>query len=180
MFHSSASSNFKEHPTECWDHDKRTWEWGSLQVLRNGWKWWDPTCKDERKDQKRVPQKNQVCFKSKLNSAIKMNASNTLPVSVAAYSFSIISWRMADIDWLDRKARNLLTIHRMDHPKADLHGIYLPHNRGRGICNSLHPTKHRQYDLKYILWKRKIGLRWQFTKMKRKICPHDCKRSWIK
>jgi len=132
MFHPSASSNFKEHPTECWDHDKRTWEWGSLQVLRNGWKWWDPTCKDERKDQKRVPQKNQVCFKSKLNSAIKMNASNTLPVSVAAYSFSIISWRMADIDWLDRKARNLLTIHRMDHPKADLHGIYLPHNRGRG------------------------------------------------
>ena len=59
---------------------------------------------------------------------------NTLAVPVVTYSFNIINWTVEDLKKLDRKTRKLLTMGKMDHPKADKDRLYLPRKSGgRGL-----------------------------------------------
>jgi hypothetical protein len=39
------------------------------------------------------------------------------------YNFGIINWRLEEIKQIDRKTRNMLTIFKMHHPKADSRAI---------------------------------------------------------
>ena len=41
---------------------------------------------------------------------------SSVPVSVVAYSFKIINWKMSDINGLDTKTLKLLTVHRIHSP----------------------------------------------------------------
>ena len=81
-----------------------------------------------------------------------MVAINTLAVPVVTHSFNIINWTIADIDRLHRKTRKLLTIHRMHHPKADVHRIYLPRKEGgRGLIQILAAYKTSTIGLEVYL-----------------------------
>ena len=97
----------------------------------------------------------RLILKSELNSANIMAAINNLTVPVVTYSFNIINWTIADIDQLDRKTRKLLTIHRMHHPKADVHGIYLKRKEGgRGLMQILAAYKTSTIRLEVYLRKK--------------------------
>ena len=73
-------------------------------------------------------------LQSDLNSKNKMMAFNTMVIPVVTYSFNIIDWSMQEIKRMDVKVRKLLTINRMQHPKADVDRIYLPRAEGgRGM-----------------------------------------------
>ena len=57
--------------------------------------------------------------KRELNGLNKIEAINTLAVPVFTYSVNIINWQMSEIRKMDTKTRKLLTMERMNHPKAD-------------------------------------------------------------
>jgi hypothetical protein len=61
----------------------------------------------------------RMILKSGLNAKNKITAIGTLAVPVLRYSFGIISWRLEEIKKIDRKTRQLLTMYKMHHPKAD-------------------------------------------------------------
>ena len=50
------------------------------------------------------------------------------------YSFGIINWRTEKIKKIDRKTRKMLTMYKMDHPKADIDRLYVKRKEGgRGL-----------------------------------------------
>ena len=50
------------------------------------------------------------------------------------YNFGIINWHQEKLQKLDRKTRELLTIHGQHHPKADVDRLYVPRKQGgRGL-----------------------------------------------
>jgi hypothetical protein len=55
--------------------------------------------------------------KSELNAKNKIMATGVLAVSVLRQSFGIINWKLEEIRKTDRKTRNILTMHKMHHPK---------------------------------------------------------------
>ena len=62
--------------------------------------------------------------KSELNVINRVEAINTIAMTVEAYIFNIVDWKLEEIRRLDRKARKLLTLQRMHYPKADVNGMY--------------------------------------------------------
>ena len=63
-----------------------------------------------------------------------IEAINTLAVPVFRYSVNILDWQMSEIRKMDAKTRKLLTMERMNHPKADVERLYLPRKSGgRGL-----------------------------------------------
>ena len=62
----------------------------------------------------------RLVAKSEPNGSNKIEAINTLAVPVFTYSVNIVNWQMSEIRKLDTKTRKLLTMERMNHPKADV------------------------------------------------------------
>ena len=76
----------------------------------------------------------KLVLKSELNAGYKITAINTLVVPVLTYSFNVIDWKLQEIKKIDRKTRKLLTIYRMNHPKADVDRINISRKEGgRGL-----------------------------------------------
>ena len=76
----------------------------------------------------------RLVTKSELNGSNKIEAINTLAVPVFTYSVNIVNWQMSEKRKLDTKTRKLLTMERMNHPKADVERMYLPREGGgRGL-----------------------------------------------
>jgi hypothetical protein len=72
--------------------------------------------------------------KSELNARNKITAIGALAVPVLRYSFGIINWRIEEIKQIDRKTRNMLTMYKMHHPKADIDRLYVKRKEGgRGL-----------------------------------------------
>jgi len=82
----------------------------------------------KEKIRKEYYRKIRLVTKSERNSINRMEAINTLAIPVVAYNFSIIDWKLEEIRKLDRKARKLLTVERMHHPKSGVDRLYLPRN----------------------------------------------------
>ena len=75
----------------------------------------------------------RMVLKSKLNSANKLEAINTLAVPVGTYSFNI-NWTLQELARLDTKTRKFLTMYKKHHPKSDEDRLYLPRTEGgRGL-----------------------------------------------
>ena len=76
----------------------------------------------------------KLVLQSELNAGNKITAINTLAVPILTYSFNIINWQLQEIKKLDRKTRKLLTMYKMNHPKADVDRIYISRKEGgRGL-----------------------------------------------
>ena len=73
-------------------------------------------------------------LRSELNARNRIDVINSLVLPVVTYSFTIINWSLTKIKKIDSKIRKLLTMHRMYHPKSDVHRLYLPRKEGdRGL-----------------------------------------------
>ena len=76
----------------------------------------------------------RLVTKTELNGSNKIEAINTLAVPVFTYSVNIVNWQTCEIRKLDTTTRKLLTMERMNHPKADVERMYLPReDGGRGL-----------------------------------------------
>jgi hypothetical protein len=76
-----------------------------------------------------------LCVVVKLtNNSNKMQATGLLAVPALRYSFGIINWHKEQIKKIDRKIRNLLTIHGQHHPRAHIDRLHVPRkDGGRGL-----------------------------------------------
>ena len=75
-------------------------------------------------------------MKSKLNSKNTINAINSRAVSIIRYSAGIVTWRVNELQDLDRKTRKLLTMYSMFHKKGDVDRLYIKRAEGgRGLIS---------------------------------------------
>ena len=73
-------------------------------------------------------------LKSGLQGKNCFQAINTWAVPVTRYGAGIISWTLAELKSIDRKTRNLLTLHRAHHPQGDVDRLYINRKEGgRGL-----------------------------------------------
>ena len=73
-------------------------------------------------------------LRSKLNDGNLVQAVNTWAVSLLRYSAAFISWRMCELQAIDRKTRKLFRIYEGLHPKSDVDRLHIPRkDRGRGL-----------------------------------------------
>jgi len=72
----------------------------------------------------------RMILKSELNARNKITAIGALAVPVLRYSFGIINWRTEEMKKTDRKTRNMLTLYKMHHPKADIDRLYVKRKGG--------------------------------------------------
>ena len=63
----------------------------------------------------------RLILRTELNGKNKIEAVNSLAVPVVQYSFGIIDWKISELKKIDTKTRKLLNMHKMLHPKADVH-----------------------------------------------------------
>ena len=71
---------------------------------------------------------------TELSAKNKIQATGSLAVPVLRYSFGIVNWHQEELQKLDRKTRELLTIHVQHYPKADVDHLYVPRKQGgRGL-----------------------------------------------
>ena len=97
--------------------------------------------------------------KSELNSRNNITAINALAIPVASYSLNVINWQMKEIGKMDAKTRKLMTMYRMNHPKADADRIYLPRKEGeRGLMQLEYTYKISVIGLDTYLGKTKDKL----------------------
>ena len=83
-------------------------------------------------------------MKTELNSANRIEAINTLAMSVVTYSFNMINWTVFETRRLATKIPKLLTCNRMDHPKADVDRLHISRKEKEGEWhNSNWATKHQ-------------------------------------
>ena len=75
-------------------------------------------------------------LKSKLNSKNTINAINSRAVSIIRYSAGIVTWRVNELQDLDRKTRKLLTMYSMFHKKGYEDRLYIKRAEGgRGLIS---------------------------------------------
>ena len=89
------------------------------------------------RNQKRDLRKSTIrrvkkCLKSKLNGGNMVKAINSWAVSLMRYSAEIVEWTKVDLDVTDRKARKLMTMYGMLHPRSNVaDSIYRGQRRKR-------------------------------------------------
>jgi hypothetical protein len=78
-----------------------------------------------------------MILRSELNVKTKITAIGALAVPVLRHSFRIINWRLEEIRKIDRKTREILTMYKMHHPKADIDMLYVKmmRRRKRSVTN---------------------------------------------
>ena len=72
----------------------------------------------KEKIRKECYRRARAILKTELNSANKIEAINTLAITVVQYSFNTINWTLQDLRQIDT-IRKLLTYYKMHYPKAD-------------------------------------------------------------
>ena len=75
-----------------------------------------------------------MILKAELNARKKITAIGAIDAPVLRYSFGIINWKTEEIKKSDRKTRKMLTMYKMQHPKADTDRLYVKRKEGgRGL-----------------------------------------------
>ena len=59
------------------------------------------------------------------NARHKVMAINSLAIPIVTYGFNILNWAISEIKRLDIMVRKLLTMNKMNHPKADIDRFYI-------------------------------------------------------
>jgi hypothetical protein len=73
---------------------------------------------------------------SSLSAKNKVQATNSLAVSVLLYSFGAIKWKVDELKQVDRDTRKTMRVYRSLHPNSSVQRIYLPRNMGgRGLLS---------------------------------------------
>jgi hypothetical protein len=87
--------------------------------------------KNEKEKFKEYVRRLRLILNKELSAKNKMQAIGSLAVPIIRYSFGIINWHQEEIQKLDRKTRQILTIHGQHHPRADIDDrLYVPREEG--------------------------------------------------
>jgi hypothetical protein len=79
----------------------------------------------------------RMILRSELNVKTKITEIGALAVQMLRHSFGIINWRLEEIRKIDRKTREILTMYKMHHPKADIDMLYIKiKGGGRGLLQT--------------------------------------------
>ena len=71
---------------------------------------------------------------TELSAKNKIQATGSLAVPLLRYGFRNVNWHQEKLQELNRKTRQLLTIHPQHHPKSDVdHLFVLRKQEGRGL-----------------------------------------------
>ena len=82
------------------------------------------------KEKKEYYQRLRKLLETKLNSGNVFKAINTWAVSVVRYSAAFLGWPRLQLDEIDRRKRNFLTIHNGFHLKSNVYRLYLSRSEG--------------------------------------------------
>ena len=75
-------------------------------------------------------------MKSQLNGKNKIKAANTWAVSLMRYGAGTIKWNMEELQDIDMKSRNIMTMNKELHLRSDVARIYVPRKKGgRGLIS---------------------------------------------
>ena len=85
---------------------------------------------EKEKLKKKYLKRLRLVLGTELSAKNMIQATGSLAVPVLSYSFGIINWHQEELQKLDRKTRELLTIHGQHHPKADLDHLYVSRKQG--------------------------------------------------
>jgi hypothetical protein len=89
---------------------------------------------EKEKLKKAYVRRLRLILNTELSEKNKIQAIVSMEVPVLRYSFGIINWHQEEVQKLDRKIRNMLTIHGQHHPRADIDHLYVPRKEGgRGL-----------------------------------------------
>ena len=70
-------------------------------------------------------------LKSKVDGGNLDQGVNNWAMSLLRYSAAFISWKECELQAIDRKTRELFTVHGGLHPKSDVGRLYIPRRDGR-------------------------------------------------
>ncbi|XP_053114405.1 uncharacterized protein LOC128328439 [Hemicordylus capensis] len=79
-------------------------------------------------------------LKSKLNGGNTIQAINTWAIPVIRYTAGITDWTQAELETLDHKTRQIMTINHALHPRSDVDRLYLPRSSGGRGMLQVHQT----------------------------------------
>ena len=85
---------------------------------------------EKEKLKKEYLRRLRLVLGTELSAKNKIQAIGSLAVPVLRYSFGIVDWHQEELQKLNRKTRNLLTIHGQHHVKADVDRLYVPRKQG--------------------------------------------------
>ena len=78
----------------------------------------------------------RATLKSTLNGGNVIKAINTWAVATVSHGVVVINWTVEDLERMDRKTRQLLTINGCFHPRSNVGRLYVPRNLGgRGLTS---------------------------------------------
>jgi hypothetical protein len=80
--------------------------------------------------QKKYTRRLKMILENKLSAKNKITAIGESAIPAVRYSFNIINWRLKEIRKIDRKTRQILTMHKMHHPKVDTDRLYVKRKGG--------------------------------------------------
>ena len=82
-----------------------------------------------------------MILKSEMNAKNKITAIGALALPVLGQSFGTINWRIEEITIkIDRKTREMLTMYKMHHPKADIDRLYAKRKEGGRVLVQVEAT----------------------------------------
>ena len=78
--------------------------------------------------------RTKLIMKSRLNGRNKIIAINTWAVSLMRYGAGIVKWTKSELDEIDRKTRNVMTLNKELHPRSYVNRLYVSRmERGRRL-----------------------------------------------
>ena len=115
------------------DFNTRAWTGKNIEVPRDWRKWRHNTSTNERL-KKEYTRRLRMIVIYELNAENKIIATATLAIPVLIHSFGVINWRLEQVRKIDRKTKQILTMYKMHHPKADTDRLYVQRKGGgRGL-----------------------------------------------
>ena len=109
---------------------------------------------------------------SLLSGGNKVRAFNGWVMPLLTYSFGILKWTQTELDALDRRVRQLLTSHRMLHPRSSVMRLYIPRKwGGRGFLNAKNLHNREVYNLREYFLNTECGMNRDVMAVDKSLTP---------
>ena len=85
-----------------------------------------------------------------LNAGNTIQAINSRALSIIRYGARILDWRKNKLEAIDRKTRNLLTMYRSLHPRADVDRLYWKRKTVEGVDKCWRVCSDRKNKFRFL------------------------------
>ena len=103
---------------------------GNLQILGNIGSWHHRTNRNQRKNLKRVPQKDQRITKDKTLQQKPCLRDKYTAVPLVRYLRPFLKLTGEELTQMDQRKRKLMTMHKQLHPRDDVDRLYVSRRKG--------------------------------------------------